>query len=68
MGAYQAMQKAYRLDPQDEIIVINMATYCIELGFREEAIRHYRWILNNSKQPWFRERARADLELLGASD
>ena len=66
MGAYQAAQKAYEIDPNDEIIVINLAKYCIELGFNEEAIRHYRWIIRNSDNPEFRETARADLELLGA--
>jgi len=64
-AAYQAAQKAYQIDPKDEIIVVNLAKYCFELGFREEAIRHYRWIINNSKRSDLKERARADLELLG---
>ncbi len=67
LAAYKAASKAYEIDPKDEIIVINLATCCIELGFKEEAIKHYRWILNNSKDPKMKAQARADLKLLGVT-
>lgn len=68
LAAYKAASKAYEIDQKDEIIVINLAKYCIELGFKEEAIKHYRWILSNSEYPGMKQRAREDLELLGASN
>ncbi len=68
LAAYKAASKAYEIDPKDEIIVINLATLCIELGLKEEAVKHYHWILSNSKDPKMKAQARADLKLLGISN
>jgi tetratricopeptide (TPR) repeat protein len=67
-AAFKAARKAYELAPNDEIVVINLAKYCMDFGLKNEAIQHYRWIVRNSKEHRLVDKARAQLESLGDSD
>ncbi|MET0071966.1 MAG: hypothetical protein ABW096_18145 [Candidatus Thiodiazotropha sp.] len=67
-GAYGAARKAYELSPNDEIVVVNLAKYSIELGYRNEAIKLNKWLLENAQFPELKERAKADLRLLGVAE
>lgn len=66
-GAYSAAERAYALAPDDEVIVLNLATLSLDLGRRDRAIELNRWLLTNARDPNIFERAQAELELMGVA-